>query len=154
MGDRCYVSIEFSKKDWDTANMILSEYYGKDWYDSLEESPLNSVQAELHNVSFGFFEGMEILTNAGIPFIGYNADGGDYAAAHTVSANKQMIEVITYRKDSSPAVDIQSDGTVNELSLTRAHLYQRLREQLEIYIYQDEEQDFSWLTELGDQKNT
>ena len=144
MGDRCYVSMEISKCDWQKADELLAGMKSYQWYDVIDESAPHCITVEIHEANFGYYEEMGELMDAGIPFLAFNSEGGDYSAGLTASAAGQRIEVECNR-DGDPCIGVKEDGEVIQCQLEEARRYLRLKKQLGLYLYKGEEQDFSWL---------
>ena len=148
MGDRCYLSMSFRKKDEEAVNRIMTQLVCDNWYDEIENSTPHCVTVSVHEANYAYDDELEQLAKAGIAFTAYNAEGCNYPAGLTAAAEGERIQS---RSDSDgfPYVTVNDDGSICQEELDVVHLYQRLKKQLDALIDEDIQQDFSWLKQAN-----
>ena len=101
MGDRCYLKITCLKKDADRFKELgLVE----------DEERGGTVELSKEEANYGLWQERETLAKAGVVFVGWHSEGGDYAAAAFASDGKTLAEIPTLGNDGEPCVALNEKG--------------------------------------------
>ena len=97
MGDRCYMTIQCSKKDYDE---VLHEYF----VEVLEEDG-SYVQAADSEANYAYANEMEEWAKRGIVFVAFHDVGGNYGAYEVACDGQELCEA-PYHHDRGLVVKI------------------------------------------------
>jgi len=86
MGDRCYMQITLRQRDMDRFAAILNTPPGEPWWDEeIDEPGKGVVRVALQDVNHGLHDARQEAARAGIPFMGWHGEGGDYGGCEFAS---------------------------------------------------------------------
>jgi len=123
MGDRCYIEVEYRKKD----EVQIRDIIGCDW-EEVKNEDCGVVTGVYFEANCGMYDELQRMANDSIVFKGYHGSGGDYGAASF--ACFQGILAYQNTLDGTPVIAISENCVMNEVDLEAAKEYFSTRDKV------------------------
>lgn len=125
MGDRCYLRITLKREDLDRFGQHLGYLPGDRWWDELDEPADGLVEVGIFEANYGLTDQRMAAAQAGVAFVGWHSEGGEYGSYEFASAGGEMLECETNRNgDLILALD-HDLNIQNDLQHTRKYVAMR-----------------------------
>ena len=126
MGDRCWISITFRKKD---QKKIEEEFF----FEELDEDNTIFTGYEC-DVNYGGFDGRERLAEESLTFYGFHGAGVGYGERAFACYKGKQVE-INADYDGNPVASVLPDGTIPKIERDDAIEFWKIYKQAKEYVY-------------------